>query len=110
MAKLNVYICGPVTGIETVKREKAFNNAVSEITRAGMKPVNPLNIVSPGTSWKEAMKQCIPELLKCDAIYKLDNWQSSKGALLEAEIANKLGIPSLSVNNSSNKLKIYKYE
>jgi hypothetical protein len=39
------------------------------------------------------MKICIQAMIYCDAVLLLDDWTQSKGATIESELAEKLGIP-----------------
>jgi hypothetical protein len=51
--------------------------------------------VSPVEFWYECMCVCVRELLKCDAIYMLNNWRQSKGARIELAVAVELEIEIL---------------
>jgi hypothetical protein len=39
------------------------------------------------------MKVCIQALCKCEWVYALNNWEDSKGAKMEIDIAQQLGMP-----------------
>ncbi|KAA4746913.1 DUF4406 domain-containing protein, partial [Bacteroides fragilis] len=43
-------------------------------------------------SWKDYMIDDLKLLFDCEAIYLIDNWQSSKGARIECYIAKELGM------------------
>lgn len=47
--------------------------------------------VSP-TTWEDYMRRDIRWLLECDAILMLPQWSNSKGAIIEAQLADALGI------------------
>jgi hypothetical protein len=51
--------------------------------------------VSPDEFWRECMDVCLRELLRCDAIYMLNNWRTSRGARVELAVAIELGIEIL---------------
>jgi hypothetical protein len=51
--------------------------------------------VSPDDLWRECMDVCLRELLRCDAIYMLNNWRTSKGARIELAVAVELGMEIL---------------
>jgi len=78
----------------------AFKAAEIRLRAEGHEPVNPANInpdpgngdVVPGDDrWREFMRNDIKELIYCDAIYLLKGWERSRGAMLEFEIASRMG-------------------
>ena len=88
---MRIYVAGPISGIANDNRE-AFE-AASKILRAdGYEVILPTNLCPHETPRAVAMKLCIQALLTCDAIYFLDGWEYSGGALLEADIAYQCGI------------------
>jgi len=87
-----IYIAGPMTGhIEL--NFPAFHAAAARIREAGHVAINPAEINPDASmSWKECMKSDIAALVTCDAIHLLPGWENSKGATLEAHIAERLEI------------------
>ena len=75
-----VYISGAMTGEKDYKRH--FANADSELELKGYKVVNPafVDMVIPSATYEEYMKIDLQLLDMCDAIYMLNNWESSRGA------------------------------
>ena len=51
--------------------------------------------VSLDEFWRECMVVCLRELLRCDAIYMLNNWRTSRGARVELAVAVELGLEIL---------------
>jgi hypothetical protein len=92
MAKLRIYIAGPMTGLPGLNFA-AFHAAARQLRGAGHDVVNPAEI-NPDTtmSWHACMRRDIAELVTCDAIYLLPGWGASKGATLEHHIAQRLGL------------------
>jgi hypothetical protein len=85
-----IYIAGPMTGIHELNFP-AFHAAASRIREMGHIAINPAEInPDKGMSWKECMRTDIAALVTCDAIHLLDGWEKSKGATLEAHIAERL--------------------
>lgn len=91
-----VYISGKVTGLRNYKA--IFEEAEKKLNALGLMPINPVkNGEVPGWKWEDYMKKDIKLLLDCDFIYRLPNWNESKGAQIENELAKTLGIPVLEV-------------
>lgn len=92
-----IYISGQITGLELAEAERIFSEAETLLTDAGHTVINPMKILpySPELTWKDYMKADIKVLVDCDAIYMLSNWPNSKGAKLEYDIAQGLGMTTL---------------
>lgn len=89
---MKVYISGKVSGME-VEATKLFKKAEEDIKALGLIPVNPMTLNHiHDKSWSSYMKEDLKALLECDAIYLLPNWNQSKGAAIEHNIAVWLGI------------------
>ncbi len=94
-----IYIAGPMTGIERLNYP-AFNAAAAKLRAQGYEVENPAeNDLPPGKQWHEYMRHAIPRLLTCTMVGLLDGWTQSKGALLEVEIAQRLGMYVCHVDN-----------
>ena len=87
-----IYIAGPMTGLPQFNYP-AFHAAAAELRAQGMEVFNPAEITPPVCgSWGGYMRQAIAQLVQCEAIFLLTGWQGSKGAMLENDIAEKLGM------------------
>jgi len=49
-------------------------------------------------AWEYAMKYDISEMLACDGVAVLADWHDSKGARIEARLAEDLGMPVKTVD------------
>ena len=80
---------------ERWERHKAFQRG--EATGAGkVYPVNPFRNGLPDEAhWRAHMRADIALLLACDYIYMLKDWELSKGAKLELDVASSCGIKVL---------------
>lgn len=90
MSTMKVYIIGAVTGHDPELVRIKFAEAAHKIKSMGLVPINPIDYVPEGTEWKTAMRICIKQLVTCDAIFKLPDYESSKGAIFELMIARNL--------------------
>ena len=89
---MRVYISGGITGVND--HEKRFSEAEQELLQLGHYVVNPCNIEVPEgveKSWQNYMRADLLVMLTCEALYMLNNWRTSRGALLEHFIAITLG-------------------
>ena len=101
---MRIYLSGPIT--YSPEHKKHFARAEQMVLKAGHEPVNPLTIgmqllsirgeelagADEKTWYREVMKADIVELLNCDAILCLKNWETSKGARAEILLGEALGL------------------
>lgn len=109
MKSKSIYIAGKVAGTDLFITHSKFAAAEKRLKQDYQKVINPFRIIQelnakmhadgmPPLSDDNAedrrfiMKTCIEMLLECDAIYLLADWQDSKGALIEAQIAVACGM------------------
>jgi hypothetical protein len=112
---MKVYIAGPMSG-HKYWNFPAFFEAEEQLTKLGHEAINPAHndgatveeaLASAGSperpnySWAYYMRRDLPNVLTADAVCVLPGWQSSKGALLEVEVAQALGIPLLILKNGA---------
>lgn len=88
-----LYLSGPITGIKDMNRP-AFTTAAKWLRAAGHQVVNPHDIGEPAElllPWEEYLRaDLIVMLQECEALAQLPGWESSRGALLEAHVADSL--------------------
>lgn len=87
-----IYIAGPMTGLKDLNFP-AFH-AVSEKYRAlGYEVVNPAELCPDKTSsWLDCMRADIKALVDCEQMVMLPNWENSKGARIEYDLAWAFGM------------------
>lgn len=89
MEKDKVYISGAIAHYNIDERKGAFANAEQNLRNMGFSPVNPFKNGLPDEAhWREHMRADIALLL-------LKDWELSKGAKLELDVASSCGIKVL---------------
>lgn len=89
---MRVYISGKITG--TNDYMDRFETVERQLYEEGHEVVNPAreNAHLPnGTAWETYMAESLKMLCECDAIYLMDGWRESRGAVLEAMVAAYMG-------------------
>jgi len=88
-----VYLSGPITGEEAP--QALFEQAEEEVMVWAEGVGNPMQYgVDPtGDTWPELMRKSITLMMECDAIYMLEGWDQSKGAIMEHFLAEELEMP-----------------
>lgn len=91
---IKVYISGRISGLPMDEVTAKFAQAEAEVKAKGATPVNPLNIHTGkgNPEWADHMKADIKAMMDCDALYVLTDWQQSRGAKIEVQLALSLGM------------------
>lgn len=91
----NIYISGPITGINPGRCEMHFNCAKRQLKRLGQFPVSPLDIgklLPVDFEHEDYLAVDLTILKKMDACLFLEGWQNSKGCQVERQICEKYKI------------------
>src|SRR4030042_6627152 len=88
-----VYIIGAVSGIDYYACFYKFEQREKELLAMGYRVVNPIRIVPRNSDWVTAMKICIPAMIECNAVSPLPCTWSSRGAMIEFNLAGELEMP-----------------
>lgn len=92
-----VYLAGPMSGIADFNYP-AFNQAAEQLRAKGFIVENPAENTPPAcNSWTGYMRIALRQMLLCDMLIFLPNWQQSRGANLEYKIAQQLSIPTFQI-------------
>lgn len=90
---MKIYISGRISGLPYEEVKENFKRAEEYLRAQGYETVSPLDLSpDPSLSWEEHMKKDIAGMMQCDAIYMIDGWEKSRGAMLEHYIALQLGM------------------
>src|SRR5579883_2711410 len=94
-----VYVAGKMTGCHNWNFD-AFNAAEADLTARGFSVFNPAcHGAVDGWKHKDYMELDLPEVCRADMVVMLPGWQYSRGATLEAFVAQWLEIPVVSYPN-----------
>lgn len=87
-----IYVAGPMTGLPELNFQ-AFNTAANELRAEDWHVENPAEHgIVDGAQWSDYMHTDLQQLSNCCAIYLLPGWSKSRGATLEAHVAQALGM------------------
>ena len=103
-----IYISGPITSLQKLGEDwrQPFVAAVAALRRLGFREIySPVDIAigveamcevsRRKPTYADYMKQDLTMLLKCRSILMLRGWEGSKGATLEYQVADTLGMEVL---------------
>ncbi len=86
------YIAGKIAGLPHHDVKVKFDRIASKLKNLGYQVIKPATISDNNPTWEDVMRADIKRLLECDEIHMLPDWQESKGAQLERDIAMRLGM------------------
>ena len=90
---MRIFIAGPTLGHEDTYKA-VFAAAADTLRKGGHEPVNPTILAelpaAEEMSWSDYMDAALPMLATCQGIYLLPGWRTSRGARVEATVAQIL--------------------
>lgn len=85
-----LYVCGPMTGLPLLNYP-AFHAAAADLRSQGYQVENPAE--GPAEASYEAyLCRGLLQLLTCDTVALLPGWERSRGARIEHQVAQTLGM------------------
>lgn len=95
-----VYVAGPVTGIADNNRPTFEHVRKQLLTIDGLEVVTiPHDFVPSNYSHEDAMRVCLDYLVhEANVVALLPGWENSRGASLERDVAEQLGIPTMTID------------
>lgn len=92
---MRAYIAGPMSGLPNANYP-AFNAAAHQLRGRGWKVENPAENPEPECkSWLGYMRMSLVQISRVDAVVLLPGWEGSRGARIEWQIAEGLGLKVL---------------
>lgn len=90
---MKIYLSGPMTGLPSFNYP-LFNQQAARLRALGHVVANPAEILGGDTTQTRSfyLRKDIQDILLCDAVALLPNWERSKGARLEVSLALELGL------------------
>lgn len=88
---LKIMICGPMTGLPDFNRPQ-FNEVAETLRRKGFTVYNPATLPA-GWSHEQYMTVTLQWVEEVDALYMLDGWEHSKGAVMEFDRVLRNRVP-----------------
>lgn len=88
------YLSGPMSGLPEMNYP-AFNAEAERLRALGFHVENPAENPEQ-SSWEDYMKAAIIQMLSCEVVVMLPGWSESRGALIERELAMRLGLKVIS--------------
>lgn len=86
------YVAGKITGLPQDEVKSKFNKITTQLRSMGYQVVKPIGVTDAAQPWDDAVRSDIKKMLECDEIHLLPDWQESRGAQLERDIAIRLGM------------------
>jgi hypothetical protein len=90
---LKIYIAGKISGDKEYRAKFAI--AETQLEQRGYEIFNPAEQIKleKGATWEAYMKVALLNMICCDGVALLSDWEDSRGATLESYIASELSIP-----------------
>ena len=87
-----IYIAGPMSGLPEFNYP-AFHAAAAVLRAQGHHVENPAENLRPACgTWQGYMRMSLRQIAACDCLYMLPGWQDSRGARVEARVAELRGM------------------
>lgn len=94
------YLSGPMSGLPEMNYP-AFNAEAERLRELGFHVENPAENPEQ-SSWEDYMKAAIIQMLSCEVVVMLPGWSESRGALIERELALRLGLKVISAGQEAS--------
>lgn len=94
-----IYLAGPMSGLPDFNRS-AFRQEASRLRSLGHHVENPEeNPAPPCGSWQAYMRLAIAQLVTCDTLAYLPGSESSRGAMIEIQLALSIEMTVVKTEN-----------
>lgn len=115
MNSKRTYLSGPITGRPMLNIESftSLRDSLMQMGEGAGNVVVPHELFDAEDTeqpWEYYMRKCIAELIHCELVLTLPDWEESNGAKLEVHIARALNIEVKDANVYLTELKKRTYE
>jgi hypothetical protein len=86
------YIAGKIAGLPKAQVKNKFNIIARKLRGMGYHVVKPLAVSDESDTDDQPTRTDIKKLVECDELHMLPDWQESRSAQLERDIAIRLGM------------------
>jgi len=86
------YVSGKIIGLPICEVKQKFNTISDELANRGYHVVKPQAVTDDSQPWNDSVRNDIKQMLECDEVHLLPDWQESRGSQLERDIAIRLGM------------------
>lgn len=105
-ADLKYFISGPMSGLPNYNRD-AFNTAEIELMMRGYEVFNPARIRDADSlAYDVLISYCLQQLMGCDVVAILPEWQMSRGSVLEIATASMVNKKLAHIGDPTRFLKV----
>jgi uncharacterized protein DUF4406 len=88
---VRLYVAGPMTGLPD-HNYPAFRAATAQLAARDHDVVDPSRLGQvPGWQWRDYMRRGLTDLVTCYGVALLPGWEHSRGAQVEAYVADAIG-------------------
>jgi hypothetical protein len=100
-----IYISGPMSGIEDYNFP-VFRAAAARLRELDYFVVSPHEFANVGKTWEDCLRFDLIQLcLSADTLALLPGWKSSRGANLEYDVAERLGMKIVLIEEITERYK-----
>ena len=86
------YVAGKITGLSRPHVKEKFSQISDRLKGMGYHVVQPVGVTTEDHEWEDNIRYDIKKMLECDELHMLPDWQESRSAKLERDIALRLGM------------------
>lgn len=107
---MKLYLAGPMSNIPELNFP-LFHAETARLRGLGYQIVNPAEVnADPTAGWLACMRDDIEQLVRCDGVATLHGWENSRGAKIERNLAESLGLIILEAEMLVKPLEVVQHD